>query len=211
MSHTNINTPRYWDGVYQREWESGAVQGANYCRDYGPIHESIIQLVPSGSRVLDIACGPGVLCRKIRREVLDSKVYGIDFSRYTIEQNREKDKKEGITYDVVDIRDSLSSIAEQFDVVVMCEILEHLDEPERVVSDAMNLLRPGGLFILTCPHKDGIPDPEHVRIWDHDELFHLLANYSPTVSFTHFPPPWFHVWMMAHLTKSDQQSPSEGS
>jgi hypothetical protein len=66
----------------------------------------------------------------------------------------------------------------------------------------MGLLREGGRFIVTCPHDDAIPDPEHVRLWGHDEMFHLLATYGDTVSFTHFPPPWFHVWMLAHVTKS---------
>jgi 2-polyprenyl-6-hydroxyphenyl methylase/3-demethylubiquinone-9 3-methyltransferase len=195
--------------VYQKEWESGAVQREKYIRDYGPIHESIIQLVAGGSEVLDIACGPGVLCRKIKQRLPDTKVTGIDFSRYTIERNREKDREQGVSYEVVDIRNSLASLPGHFDVVIMCEILEHLDEPERVVADAMKLLRTGGRFILTCPHKDGIPDPEHVRIWDHDELFHLLAPYSPTVSFTHFSPPWFHVWMMVHLTKTETKEAPE--
>ena len=91
--------------------------------------------------------------------------------------------------------------AQKFDVVCMCEILEHLDEPEEVVASAFKLLKPGGRFILTCPHDNSIPDHEHVRVWGHDDLFHLLATYAREVTFVHFPPPYFHVWMMAHVTK----------
>lgn len=83
----------------------------------------------------------------------------------------------------------------------MCEILEHLDEPEAVVAAAFGRLKPGGRF-LTCPHDHGIPDPEHVRLWGHDELFHLLAPYGDTISFRHFPPPYFHVWMLVYLTNT---------
>jgi 2-polyprenyl-3-methyl-5-hydroxy-6-metoxy-1,4-benzoquinol methylase len=101
----------------------------------------------------------------------------------------------------VDIRTGLLDLAPGFDVVTMCEVLEHLDEPESVVDAALALVKPGGRFILSCPHDDAIPDPEHVRIWGHDELFHLLARYSETVSFQHFPPPYFHIWMLAHLRK----------
>ena len=210
MNRHNINTSSYWNDVYRREWRSGAVLQENYSRDYGPIHDAIIDLIPTGSDILDIACGPGILCRKLKRRIDESSVTGIDFSSYAIERNRGVDEALGIRYEVVDISASLAQITERFDVVTMCEILEHLDDPERIVDEAMGLLRPGGLFILTCPHKDGIPDPEHVRIWDHDELFHLLSKYSPTVSFTHFPPPWFHVWMMAHLTKDIQPEHEEG-
>jgi hypothetical protein len=56
--------------------------------------------------------------------------------------------------------------------------------------------------VLTCPHDDGIPDPEHLRTWGHDEIFHLLSKYSDTVSFVHFAPPYFHIWLMAYLTKA---------
>src|SRR4030095_1795569 len=67
MKQVNINTPEYWDRVYRGEWESGQATGENYSRDYGPIHDAIIRLIPDGSTVLDIACGPGLLCRKIKQ------------------------------------------------------------------------------------------------------------------------------------------------
>lgn len=201
MMVTNINTPDYWNGVYQAECQSGAAQGQDYSRDYGPIHDAIIKLIPEGSRVLDIACGPGLLCRKIKQRVQATQVLGVDFSEYMIARNQSRDHGLGVHYRCLDIRNSLGLLPDQYDVVTMCEILEHLEEPERVVADAMALLKPGGLFILSCPHDDGIPDPEHLRDWGHDEVFHLLAPYSDTVSFTHFPPPYFHIWMMAHLTR----------
>jgi 2-polyprenyl-3-methyl-5-hydroxy-6-metoxy-1,4-benzoquinol methylase len=197
----NINTPHYWDGVYRHEWESGNVLGGNYHRDYAPIHDAVIGLIKDGSSVLDIACGAGLLCRKIKQRLPITQVLGVDFAQYTIERNLKNDGGLGVEYRCLDIRNSLGSLNRQFDVVMMCEILEHLDEPEAVVGSALNLLKTGGRFILTCPHNDEIPDPEHVRFWGHDEVFHLLAPYSDTVSFVHFPPPYFHIWMMAYLTK----------
>jgi 2-polyprenyl-6-hydroxyphenyl methylase/3-demethylubiquinone-9 3-methyltransferase len=197
----NLNTPEYWNRVYRQEWESGQARGPGYSRNYGPIHDAIIQLIPVGSRVLDIACGPGLLCRKIKQQVSGTVVMGVDFAEYMIARNAERDRSLGVEYRCVDIRTSLATLPAPFDVVSMCEILEHLEEPERVVAAALSLLRPGGRFILTCPHDDGIPDEEHLRTWGHDELFHLLAPYTDTVSFRHFPPPWFHVWMLAYLTR----------
>jgi 2-polyprenyl-3-methyl-5-hydroxy-6-metoxy-1,4-benzoquinol methylase len=202
---TNINTPSYWDQVYRQEWESGKVSSGNYHRDYGPIHDAIIDLVPEGSWVLDIACGAGLLCQKIKRIVTGTRVLGVDFAEYTIRQNQQRDQTLGVEYRCIDIRNRLGSIDQQFDVVTMCEILEHLDEPETVVAAAFGLLKTEGKFILSCPHDDAIPDPEHVRCWGHDELFHLLAPYSNTVSFMHFPPPYFHPWMLAYLTKTQPQ------
>ncbi len=202
MASNNINTSDYWNAVYRGEWESGQAASSDYSRDYGPIHEAVIDLIPDASDVLDIACGPGLLCRKIRQSRPACRVLGVDFSDYSIARNRERDSALGVDYQCLDIRSCLGDIRREFDVVMMCEILEHLDRPKAVVADAMKLLKAGGRFILTCPHDDGIPDPEHVRIWGHDDLFHLLAPYARTISFMHFPPPWFHVWMLAYLTKS---------
>ena len=205
-SAANINTPDYWDGVYRHEWESGGVLGGNYHRDYGPIHDAVISLIKHGNSVLDIACGAGLLCRKIKQRLPGTQVLGVDFAQYTVEQNRKRDESLGVEYEYLDIRNSLGSLERRFDVVMMCEILEHLDKPEEVVRAALGLLKTGGRFILTCPHNDEIPDPEHVRCWGHDEVFHLLAPYSDTVSFVHFPPPYFHIWMMAYLTKLEPQN-----
>jgi 2-polyprenyl-3-methyl-5-hydroxy-6-metoxy-1,4-benzoquinol methylase len=206
MNLTNINTPDYWNRVYLEEWQSGRVSGGDYNRDYGPIHEAIIELVPDGADILDIACGPGLLCRKIKQRLPRTSVTGVDFAQYMIARNEERDRALGIVYRCLDIRTSLRSMARQFDVVCMCEILEHLDQPEGVVADAFALLKPGGCFILTCPHSNHIPDPEHVRVWDHDDTFHLLAPYGRAITFVHFPPPYFHVWMMAHLIKTGPET-----
>ncbi|HTL56546.1 MAG TPA: class I SAM-dependent methyltransferase [Candidatus Limnocylindrales bacterium] len=202
MPTQNINTADYWNRVYSQEWESGRVQGDCYHRDYGPIHDAIVELIPEGSSVLDIACGAGVLCRKIKKSRPAAQVMGVDFSEFMIARNRERDEPLGIDYRCVDIRSALSGIGGQFDVVAMCEILEHLDEPERVVRTALDLLKPGGLFVLSCPHDNSIPDHEHVRVWGHDDLFHLLAPYTRAVTFMHFDPPYFHLWMLAYLTKT---------
>ena len=186
------------------------MSSGNYHRDYGPIHDAILRLIPQNSRVLDIACGAGVLCRKIQATVAGTRVLGVDFADYTIRQNQQRDHDLGVEYRCVDIRNSLRHLNGPFDAVTMCEILEHLEQPESVVSDAMSLLKPGGRFILTCPHNDEIPDPEHIRCWGHDELFHLLAPYSDTISFSHFPPPYFHIWMLAYLTKKQPEMSEAG-
>lgn len=206
---TNINTTDYWNQVYREECESGRAQSEGYSRNYGPIHDAIIRLIPDGSRVLDIACGPGLLCQKIKQRLPSAQVMGADFSQYIIKQNQERDQGLAIEYRCVDIRTSLGSIGRTFDVVSMCEILEHLEQPELVVAAAIGLLRPGGRFILTCPHDDCIPDHEHLRLWSHDDLFHLLAAHSDTISFMHFPPPYYHGWMLAYLTNGTTDKTSE--
>jgi 2-polyprenyl-3-methyl-5-hydroxy-6-metoxy-1,4-benzoquinol methylase len=197
IAPTNVNTPEYWDGVYGREWQAGQ-EGLG--RDYGPMHDAVVGLIPDGAAVLDVGCGSGVLCRKIKERLPGTSVMGVDFSDYTIERNREADRELGIEYACLDVQTGLPTINRRFDAVTMCEVLEHLDQPEKTIADAMALLRVGGRFILTCPHDDEVPHAEHVRMWGHDELYHLLAEYGEAVTFVRLPRPR-HKWMLAYVTK----------
>lgn len=197
----NINTQEYWDQVYREEWESGAAQSDRYIRDYGQVHDAIVALIPPGSRVLDIACGLGLLCRKISTQVPGARVTGVDFAAFAVSRATERDRTLGIEYLCLDIRTELAHVGREFDVVIMGEILEHLDEPVKVVAEAMRLLRPGGRFVISCPHDDEVPDAEHVRAWGHDELFHLLQPHGLVVSFRHFAGTCFAPWVLAWMAK----------
>jgi SAM-dependent methyltransferase len=199
VTDQNVNTPTYWDDVYRREWESGEILTR---RDHGEMHDAIVAIVPRDARVLDIGCGPGILCRRIAESVVGTQVSGVDFSKYTIERNADRDAALGIQYRCVDVRIGLAELDGPFDVVTMCEILEHLDEPEEAVAAAVALVRPGGLFVLSCPHDDQVPHVEHVREWGHDQVFHLLEPYSDAVTFHPLPAPR-NRWLLASLTTPD--------
>ncbi len=201
-SRMNINTQEYWDQVYRQEWSSGAAQTDRYVRDYGQVHDAIVALILPGSRVLDIGCGLGLLCRKISQRVQGARVTGVDFAPIAVSLAAQRDRTLGIEYLCLDIRTGLSHLAGEFDVVIMGEVLEHLDEPYKAVGDAMGLLRPGGCFVISCPHDDEVPDAEHVRTWGHDELFHLLQPYGSVVSFRHFAGTCFAPWVLAWMAKA---------
>jgi 2-polyprenyl-3-methyl-5-hydroxy-6-metoxy-1,4-benzoquinol methylase len=198
----DLNTPEYWDEVYRREWETGAVQSGSYSRDYGPIHAAIVDLVAEGTRMLDVACGAGVLCRRVARERPATHVLGVDHSRYVIERNGQADVGLNIEYRCLDVRSELSALEPGgFDVVTVCEILEHLDRPGELIDASARLLRVGGRLIVTAPHDGEIPDPEHLHLLGHDEVFHLLARHGRAVTFMHFPPPYYSPWLLAHTVK----------
>lgn len=72
---------------------------------------------------------------------------------------------------------------EAFGLAVCSEVIEHVRWPERVVAYAFELLRPGGVLILTAPH-----DPSqwtamddyagHVRRFTAAEVSALLAQFE---------------------------------
>ena len=195
----NPNTPAYWDNVYRRECEGWPVGGRP--ARLRAIHDAVVQLIEDGSRVLDVGCGIGLLCRKIKLRLPRATVLGVDFSGHVVAWNRERDAALGIEYVELDVRTELPELRREFDAVLLCNVLEHLEEPHRVAADAIGLVRTGGLVVMVCPHDEDIPDPERLHRMGHDEVFHLLAPFAHSVTFTRFEPPFYDGWLMAHLTK----------
>lgn len=71
------------------------------------------------------------------------------------------------------------------DIVVAFEVIEHLFEPRRFLSQCARLLQPGGLLIVSCPNGQGFDirllgplslaiDPEHVNLFNPASLSLLL-------------------------------------
>ena len=68
-------------------------------------------------------------------------------------------------------------------MVVSCEVIEHLEEPENMLSEVSRVLKKGGKFILTTPYRlTEIPqDPNHVKEYFPEELKKMLEKYFKNV------------------------------
>lgn len=73
---------------------------------------------------------------------------------------------------------------ESFDLVVSVEVIEHVEEDEKFVSEVNRVLKPGGSLILTTPNGDFVENrnPDHKRHYKRKELNHLLGKYFDQVS-----------------------------
>jgi SAM-dependent methyltransferase len=64
-----------------------------------------------------------------------------------------------------------------FDCAVAVEVLEHVDEDARFVSEVHRVLKPGGAFLMTTPNGDAVANtnPDHRRHYSREQLHGLLA------------------------------------
>jgi SAM-dependent methyltransferase len=71
-----------------------------------------------------------------------------------------------------------------FDCVVAVEVLEHVENDERFVSEVSRVLRPGGVFLSTTPNGDFVTNhnPDHKRHYRREQLRTLLAAHFDEVS-----------------------------
>jgi SAM-dependent methyltransferase len=70
-----------------------------------------------------------------------------------------------------------------FDCVVSVEVLEHVEDDHSFVREVSRVLRPGGVFVMTTPNGDSVPNdgnPDHKRHYTREQLRGLLTTYFAT-------------------------------
>ena len=102
---------------------------------------------PGPRRVLDLGCGAGLLANDLAAH--GHRVTGLDATADHLAIARARDRTRTATYLVGDAR-TLPFADGSFDVVCAMDLLEHVEEPARVVAEAARVLAPGGqLFFHT--------------------------------------------------------------
>lgn len=109
-------------------------------------HDFFIANIPDGSSVLDLGCGVGEVAISIAQSVANVRVTGIDFDEANLAAARAKTKaKRGIEFLMADITQDLPR--RSFDVVVLSNVLEHLDGRVPFLLHVQERVSPARLLI----------------------------------------------------------------
>jgi 2-polyprenyl-6-hydroxyphenyl methylase/3-demethylubiquinone-9 3-methyltransferase len=109
----------------------------------------------TGSRVLDVGCGGGLLSEAMARSGLD--VLGIDLAHELVQvaQLHAAEHEVEVRYQCADIVEMAKTPEYQsrFDAVTCMEMLEHVPDPKAVISALLTVLKPGGLLFLSTINR----------------------------------------------------------
>jgi 2-polyprenyl-6-hydroxyphenyl methylase/3-demethylubiquinone-9 3-methyltransferase len=101
----------------------------------------------AGLRALDVGCGGGFLAEEFARLGFD--VVGVDPSTVSIEAARRHAAASGLKIDYrVGAGEQLPLEDASFDLAYCCDVLEHVSDLDRVVSETARVLKPGGLYLF---------------------------------------------------------------
>ena len=101
----------------------------------------------SGLRTLDIGCGGGFLAEEFA--ALGCHVTGIDPSPVSIDAARAHAANRGLHIDYqVGSGEQLPAPDSAFDLAYCCDVLEHVSDLDRVISETARVLKPGGLYLF---------------------------------------------------------------
>jgi SAM-dependent methyltransferase/predicted nucleic acid-binding Zn-ribbon protein len=138
-------------------------------------------------RVLDIGCGAGYGSAELASIAMC--VLGLDISDDAILYAGEHYRLPKLLFAVASAL-ALPQPDASFDVVVAFEVIEHLEEWRKFLSEVDRVLKPGGLFLVSTPNKvyyaesraQSGPNPFHVHEFEYAEFRKELSSIFPHVS-----------------------------
>lgn len=160
------NTPEYWDRTLAETWDHPS-------RLWPTKNEIIASIVPRNACVLDVGCGTGGILRDLKSRSYQD-LHGLEISQYAIERLSSLGIRmhEGVLPKI-----PLADGA--FDVVIASQVLEHIIQRRRFITETRRVLRPGGTAFIFVPDDclGPISEPEHVIKYNARSLRRFLSGF----------------------------------
>lgn len=104
-----------------------------------------------GDQIVDLGCGDGFFLYIFSNLPLNLKLLGFDNDKRVLENARKNLSSKKIKL----ITGSITKMPFKnncFKKIIMTEVLEHIAEDKKALSEVYRVLKPGGIFILTVPN-----------------------------------------------------------
>lgn len=160
----------------------------------------------SPQTVHEVGCGEGYWTVRLHQQGL--QVRGSDFSQAVIELAQANAQHAGVPPDVFNVQSiyALDPAVDGAELVICCEVLEHLEDPIQALAILVQLANPH--LILSVPRepiwsllnmargkywRHGGNTPGHLNRWSRRAFVELVAAYAD-VQVVHSPLPWTMLW-----------------
>jgi SAM-dependent methyltransferase len=149
----------------------------------------LLAAVRPGERVLDVGCGEGAFCAEL--EAAGTHPVGVDIAERAVARARRRHPD--LRFELVPPHGPLPLDDSEFDVVWASEVIEHVADTARWLSELRRVLRSGGRLLLTTPYhgrlKAGVlalarfesefdPLGQHLRFYTRRSLRQLLEGFG---------------------------------
>lgn len=155
----------------------------------------VVPKLPSRLKILDIGIAYGHLSVLIKK-LFNYQVFGIDKERPETNHWKERFDEEGIEFRLCDLeRDPIPFEDEYFDIVLFCEVLEHVSNlcARATLKEINRVLKFGGTLVLTTPNGAALGNrlgfvmsSGHFREYTASECISLLEENGFKIENIHF-------------------------
>ncbi len=127
---------------------------------FGPSHRALIRRIRKmvgdrPARVLDVGCGTGLFACRLRSEMPNVQVFGVDLVAEMLNKGRDRwNRHRGHVFPVQGDSERLPFASGVFDVVTCSNSFHHYPRQERAVQEMARVLRPGGRLMIVDGYRD---------------------------------------------------------
>jgi len=164
-------------------------------------HSSVVDLAmrTSAGRILEVGCGEGFVLEALADAEIEAQLHGVDFSSEAIAEADRRLAGRAEVW-VGDARDLLDR-ADSYDLVMMLEVLEHIEDPAQMLPVLEGLTK--GPVLLSVPWEPWFRglnmargknvaqfgnDPEHVNHWTQRQFLDFVSqSFDVTIVGSVFP------------------------
>jgi len=122
------------------------IQHPNYYPSWKWEYEVVLPMLINKKNILEIGCGEGFFLEKIMHKY-DITALGIDTNKESITEA----KKKGVSAETIDIYTMTYKYQEKFDCIICFQLLEHIADINKFITGVLQLLKSGGVFIVSVP------------------------------------------------------------
>lgn len=181
---------------------------------FGNIRSELLELIPQenrGGSVLEVGAGSGKNLIYAKKEGYANKIYGVELMELPNESQSDDAYEEFLIGNIETM--PLHYKEDQFDVIIMGDVLEHLVDPYLIIRKFKKFLKPGGVLISSIPNvrnlktfrniflrgsvrytDEGLFDRTHLRFFTKKDIRDLFSNEG------------YEVVKMVSNLKSDRSS-----
>lgn len=157
-------------------------------------------MITPNTTVLDVGCACGDFGAFLKRHK-NCTVHGVEYDALSLKIAETSGAYASLTqHDLESVSHFGADFADQFDFVVILDVLEHLTQPLKVLNNLKRLLKPRGVFIISLPNvafgevklqllrndftytDTGILDKTHLRFFTYKSIAELITDSGLLIS-----------------------------
>jgi 2-polyprenyl-3-methyl-5-hydroxy-6-metoxy-1,4-benzoquinol methylase len=140
--------------------------------------------------IIEVGSGLGYLTYALTQA--GYRTVGLDISQKAVD---EATKTFGKYYVCTDVFEYSVQHKESYDVIILTEVIEHVETPVEFLASLMHMLKKGGQIILTTPNKTIYPEhivwqtdspPVHLWWFSENSMRYIAGKINASVQFVDF-------------------------